>query len=957
LRPMSQNLPFPVPDSSRLLDVTRPAGPDRTMSAFDPLNNAAPMINANVPMGWEYVWHCHLLGHEENDMMRESVFQVPPQTPVAIEAVMGGSGATVTFTDMSLSETGFTLQRADDINFLLNVQTIDSPGAHAGWNTLDAYLDTTAVAGNTYYYRIQAYKPDADYWMPTIGTNGTPSTLPHLVSPWSGVVQTGPSPALTISPATPLSFGNQLVGTSSTAQTITLSNSGPGSLMVANVMFAGANPGNFTQTNSCTNSISPGSSCSISVSFAPMSIGALAANLIFTTTDPANQQPSIPISGIGISPVMVLNPVALAFGNQPVSSTSAAQVLTIDNNTGTAPLTINSIGIAGANPGDFAMTQSCGTLPATLAVGATCTASVTFTPAAAGMRSATLAVAAAVPASSQSAALSGTGTVSGASLAPLSLTFLNQLVNTASAPQTVTLTNSGLAPLSISSIAFAGTNAADYSQTNTCGTSLASGASCPILVTFTPHAPLSPTTRAATLVVTDNAPVPTQSVTLSGTVVAPVASFIPGPVVFPVQVIATTSAPQTLVLSNTGTAPLAINNVSISGANPAEFAFTMGSCTPQLPALASCALTVTFTPAMSGTRNALLAISSSDPVNPVLTVGLTGTGTAVGLSPTAITFPNQTVGTSSTSWTLTIGNSGPTALAINSITLSGGNAADFVLNNQCGASIASGRNCTVRIRFSPTATGLRTASLLVNTSDIGTPQASVALRGTGMAPALSATPGILTFSSPLNTASAAQTVTVSNVGTSSLTITSITLGGTTPGQFTQNNNCTIGTPMNVGASCTINVTFRPTSTNPLAKSQTLNVNVAAPAVSQSIPLNGTVVVPTYTVSPANVAFPNQAINTTSAAQTVTVTNTGTVPLPLTNIAVSGANANRFAQTNTCGAGGFRPFPNNLAVGASCTVSVTFRPTRITRNAASLNISVGGGATPTQTQVPLTGAGQ
>jgi len=113
----------------------------------------------------------------------------------------------------------------------------------------------------------------------------------------------------------------------------------------------------------------------------------------------------------------------------------------------------------------------------------------------------------------------------------------------------------------------------------------------------------------------------------------------------------------------------------------------------------------------------------------------------------------------------------------------------------------------------------------------------------------------------------------------------------------------------------------------------------------------------YMVGPTTVTFPNQAINVTSAAQTVTIANTGSVPLPITNIAVGGANRNRFAQTNTCGANPFRPFPSSLAVGASCTVSTTFRPTAATSYAGTVTISVGCGATPAQTVVSLSGTGQ
>src|SRR5260370_41994029 len=92
-----------------------------------------------------------------------------------------------------------------------------------------------------------------------------------------------------------------------------------------------------------------------------------------------------------------------------------------------------------------------------------------------------------------------------------------------------------------------------------------------------------------------------------------------------------------------------------------------------------------------------------------------------------------------------------------------------------------GRSCNVLVRFAPTAVGAVSASLVITTSDAGVPVASVALSGTATAPVLSATPTTLTFSSPLNTTSAAQAVTVTNTGTSALTLTGISMGGTNTG--------------------------------------------------------------------------------------------------------------------------------------------------------------------------------
>jgi hypothetical protein len=203
-------------------------------------------------------------------------------------------------------------------------------------------------------------------------------------------------------------------------------------------------------------------------------------------------------------PTASLNPTSLTFGNQNVGTTSAAQNITLSNG-GTAALSITSI----AASGDYAQTNTCGT---SLAAGANCAISVTFTPTAAGTRTGTITVTDNAPGSPQTASLTGTGVAVGptASLSPTSLTFAAQTVGTTSAAQNITLSNSGTAALSITSIAASG----DYAQTNTCGSSLAAGANCTISVKFTPTAV---GTRTGTVTVTDNAPGSLQSASLTGT--------------------------------------------------------------------------------------------------------------------------------------------------------------------------------------------------------------------------------------------------------------------------------------------------------------------------------------------------------------------------------------------------------------------------------------------------------
>ena len=232
---------------------------------------------------------------------------------------------------------------------------------------------------------------------------------------------------------------------------------------------------------------------------------------------PASASVGAPAPAPGAS----LSPTSLTFASQTVGATSSAQIVTLSN-TGNAALSTTGISITGANPGNFAETSGCGS---SIAAGASCTISVTFTPATSGSLSATLNVTDNASGSPQSVGLTGTGTAAAGgtgggstpllTLSPASLAFGNQPVATASSAQTVTLTNSGSAALSITSLAVTGTNASNFAEVgNTCGSSVAAGGTCTVAVTFTPSAAGA---TSAALTIADNASGSPQSVSLSGT--------------------------------------------------------------------------------------------------------------------------------------------------------------------------------------------------------------------------------------------------------------------------------------------------------------------------------------------------------------------------------------------------------------------------------------------------------
>jgi hypothetical protein len=221
------------------------------------------------------------------------------------------------------------------------------------------------------------------------------------------------------------------------------------------------------------------------------------------------------------SPNASVSPTTLTFASQTAGTASPSQTVTLSN-TGNAALSITGISITGSDPSDFAETNSCGS---SVAAGTSCNISVTFTPAATGTLSATLTFTDNATGSPQSVGLTGTGANSGGgtgggstpavTLSSTSLSFGNQPVDTTSSAQTVTLTNTGSAALSITSLTITGTNASDFTEVaDTCGSSVAAGGTCTVEVTFTPSAASSYT---ATLSITDNATGSPQPVALSGT--------------------------------------------------------------------------------------------------------------------------------------------------------------------------------------------------------------------------------------------------------------------------------------------------------------------------------------------------------------------------------------------------------------------------------------------------------
>ena len=450
----------------------------------------------------------------------------------------------------------------------------------------------------------------------TTPAGGTTAYCPAGPYPGCGTIfRLAAEPVASAAP-TSLTFASQDEGTTSPPQPVTLSNTGPAPLAIANI----AASGDFAQANSCPSTLAAGGNCTINVTFSPTATGT--RNGTLTVTDNSNlvpgSQQTVSLTGTAINPGGTTSPTSLAFGNQLIQTASAVRKVTLTSSGTTALMNISPF-VNGVNADDFSQTNNC---PATLNVGAKCTISVKFTPSLLSAESATLDVNDNAANSPQAVPLTGTG-VTPATLTPSSASFGNVPQATPSAPKNFTLKINQPTALSISNIGFTGANAGDFSQTNTCGTSLAAGKSCTISVTFTPSLIGA---EAATLTVNDSAPAPynalSSSLTGTGTAQAIVS---PTSLTFVGQKVGTTSAAKSVTLKNNLSTTLTISGFTFTGADAGDYAVSTTTCGGSVAAKSHCTISVTFTPAATGTRTATLNVNNGANNSPQ-TVALTGTG-------------------------------------------------------------------------------------------------------------------------------------------------------------------------------------------------------------------------------------------------------------------------------------------------------------------------------------------
>lgn len=719
----------------------------------------------------------------------------------------------------------------------------------------------------------------------TFGITSNAAGSPHTVS-LSG---TGAAPAVSL--AVPSTFGNVPVGSTATISG-TLTNSGNAALNITSLATSGGAFG----VGTCPSSLAAGATCTFPLTFAPTAPGAQSGQLTLVS-NAAGSPHTASLAGNGTQPGVSFSPSPASFGSVEVNAVSTASITL--TNPGAAPLAISALTVTGTYFSRVSTT--CPISPATLASTASCTVLAAYSPTATGPHSGQLTLSSNAPGNPHTVALSGTGTAPGVSLTPSPVIFGNVPVG-GSAGATLNLTNTGTATLSISSIVTTGTF---FSNTTTCGATLAPGASCPIVATYAPGAAGA---HSGQVSVTTNAGAGPVVAPLSGTGAVPVLSLSSASVDFGSQTVGSASLTQPVTITNTGGAPLNLSAIAASG----DFNFT-GCPTPlSLAPGASCMLSIKFVPTAVGTRSGGISIGSNASGTPHA-IALTGNGTPVpvpgiALAPGSASFGAIVTGTNSTQ-VLVLSNPGTAPLAISSIGTTG---AGFSQTNTCPASLEPSAACNISVKFAPTVEGAASGQLAIVSNAAPSPL-NAALSGSG----LPATTAGLTFSAGsvafppqfVGTTSAPQTVTLTSAGTAPLVITQVTSSG----DFSY-SGCGPST-MAPRATCSFSISFKPFSEGPQSGAIVVTSNAAGSPHTISLSGSGaSLAAPEIVVAPSSFVF-----GTLRPLRTATLrgrlNNTGAAPLTISQVSTTGA---MFSQTNTC--------VGTIAVGDFCELAVTYAPT-------------------------------
>ena len=716
------------------------------------------------------------------------------------------------------------------------------------------------------------------------------------------------------------SFGSVVVAGGSEVKSFTVSNDGNDDLNVSGSSLSGTGASHFSITSGGGSfSLSPGSTHTIQVTYNPSSAGSHSATLTVSSDDPDEATKTASLTGTGTEPDIGLSPTSKNYGDVIVDQTSSETFVV--SNDGDATLNVSSVSITGTNANQFSITSGGGSF--TLSPSGTRNVVVQFAPTSEGSKSATLSIASDDPdEATKTAALSGSGVVvPDIAISPTSKNYGNVAVG-ATGSQTFTVSNTGNGDLSVSSVSLTGTNADQFSITSGGGAfTLSPAGTRSVTVQF---APISAGSKSATLrIASDDPDENPKDVALSGTGVVPDIDVTPSPLAFGNVVVGGNST-ETITVSNAGEATLSVTSTGLTGGQSTEFSITSGGGSFTLEPGATRSVQITFAPTSTGAKSTTLRFASNDPDENPKDVTISGTGAVpdIAVSPTSYDYGSTGINTSENQ-TFEVSNEGAAALSVSSTSLVGTHASEFSIVSGGGAySLEPGATRSVTIRFTPLATGAKTATLRIASNDPDEATTDVALSGEGIeVPDISLSPTTKNFGNVTVGETASQSFTISNSGTTDLNVTSTGITGTDANQFSITSGGGSFT-LASGGSQPITVKFQPGSVG--LKSASLSIVSNDPDENpKTAALTGTgtsVVDPDIAVSPETHDFGELVLGSSQSA-TLVVTNQGDADLAVSSVTLIGTNADQFSIAS--GGDAFTLVPQ-----ATYNVEVQFAPTAV-----------------------------
>ncbi len=535
-----------------------------------------------------------------------------------------------------------------------------------------------------------------------------------------------------------LNFGNVQVGSTSGGQTVRVRNDGTSNLTISAVSRIGTNPGQFAHSPATPPNVvlTPGSSADWTVTCSPTSVGTKTATLRLSNDDTSNNPIDVPLSCTGVQANLVVSPSPVNFGDVRVCENKDIDV-TLQNQGG-APLNVSGLTLSSAR---YTITSGVATPFAIPANGSTIQ-KIRFTPTAGGNADGTLTIQSDDPNSPTVVNLNANGVVAQMGINASMHDFGDVRVDQTFPTQLFTITNNGSANFQIVSLAL--------SDTTNFAVTPVSPAALPATLSPTQTATFRVTSRPQSLgaksaTVTVNTDIPaapcgmaTTVVSLAANGVVPDASFTPTTVAFGPQDVQASPATDNITVMNTGTAPLEVSDLVISGAAAARYTVSSNALPFTIPVSSSAVVQVTYTPVLvSGSDDASLRIVTDAQSGMNMDIPLSGRGIDREIVPsvTSLDFAD-TYRNSDTPPQLqvTIDNAGEAPLAIQMVSKTGGGENAFNLVGQLDSSIAGLSNSTLTVQFDPGSGGDFSATLVIMNDDDQQPRVEVALSGRGVIP-------------------------------------------------------------------------------------------------------------------------------------------------------------------------------------------------------------------------------